>query len=177
MKLFKKAVVVAALAAAGFAGVAGTAFAGERPDHGHGRSTDGNINQTGVVPVHALNNVNVSPNFGCLANRPLEDLNAQSLVGLVPVAVDVDEALKQPHINVLSNGNVSTNVNDDSCTSNQGSSQAGSNTHGAKGAGDNVNVHKVGDSAGSHNASGNGAGGLIGSTGVLGNGLGLGKTK
>lgn len=171
--MFKKAVIVATLAAAGFAAIAGSASAGEYA--GKGKSADDNTVQTGVVPVHALNNVNVSPNFGCLANRPLEDLNAQSIVGLVPVAVDVDEALKQPHINVLSNGNVSTNVNDDSCTSNQGSSQAGNNTHGATGAGSSSNHHKVGDNAGAHNASGNGAGGLIGSTGVLGSGLGLGK--
>lgn len=173
--MFKKAVIVAALAAAGFATVGGTAFAGERPDHG--KSADGNVNQAGVVPVHALNNVNVSPNLGCVANRPLEDLTAQSLVGVVPVGVDVDDALKQPHLNVLSNGNVSTNVNDDSCTSNQGSSQAGNNTHGATGAGGSKNSHKVGQGAGSENASGNGAGGLIGSTGVLGSGLGLGSTK
>lgn len=176
VSMFKKAVIVAALAAAGFATVGGTAFAGERPDHGKS-SADGNVNQAGLVPVHALNNVNVSPNLGCVANRPVEDLNAQSLVGLVPVAVDVDEALKQPHLNVLSNGNVSTNVNDDSCTSNQGSSQAGNNTHGATGAGGSKNSHKVGQGAGSENASGNGAGGLIGSTGVLGSGLGLGGTK
>ena len=88
--MFKKAVIVAALAAAGFATVGGTAFAGERPDHG--KSADGNVNQAGVVPVHALNNVNVSPNLGCVANRPLEDLTAQSLVGVVPVGVDVDDA-------------------------------------------------------------------------------------
>ncbi|GAB3869330.1 hypothetical protein GCM10029964_001370 [Kibdelosporangium lantanae] len=173
MAIFKKAIVVATLAAAGFAAIAGSASAGEL--HGHGRSADDNTVQTGVVPVNALNNVNVSPNLGCVANRPVDDLNAQSLVGLVPVAVDVDDALKQPHINVLSNGNVSTNVTDDSCTSNQGSSQAGNNTHGATGAGHSKNVHKVGDGAGSHNASGNGAGGLIGATGVLGSGLGLGK--
>lgn len=178
MALFKKAVVVAALAAAGFATVSGTAFAGERPDHGrpdHGRTEDNNVNQAGVIPVNALNNVNVSPNLGCLAD--LDDLTVQSLVGLVPIGLDLDEALQQPHLNVLSNGNVSTSIEDESCTSNQGSSQAGNNTHGAKGAGGSKNVHKVGDKAGSENASGNGAGGLIGSTGILGSGLGLGKSN
>jgi hypothetical protein len=172
--MFKKAVIVAALAAAGFGALAGTASAGEH--HGKGRSADDNVVQTGVVPVHALNNVNVSPNLGCVANRPLENLTVQSLVGLVPVGVDVDELAKQPHINVLSNGNVSTNVVDESCTSNQGSSQAGNNTHGSTGAGSSATVHKVGQSAGSKNSSGNGAGGLIGATGVLGSGLGLGKS-
>ncbi|MBE1465165.1 hypothetical protein [Kibdelosporangium phytohabitans] len=174
MPLFKKTVIVAALAAAGFAALAGTASAGE-PGHGqgnrplvsHGKSADLNTVQQGLVPVNGLNNVNVSPNLGCVANRPLEDLNAQSLVGIVPVAVDVDEALKQPHINVLSNGNVSSTVEDNSCTSNQGSSQAGTNTHGATGAGDSSNGHAVGNAAGSENSSGNGAGGLIGSAGSL----------
>jgi len=174
LAIFKKAVIVAALAAAGFAAIAGSASAGEY--HGKGRSADDNVVQTGVVPVHALNNVNVSPNLGCVANRPVEDLNAESIVGLVPVAAKLDDALKEPHINVLSNGNVSTNVHDDSCTSNQGSSQAGNNTHGATGAGSSSNTHKVGNGAGSKNSSGNGAGGLIGSTGVLGSGLGLGKS-
>jgi hypothetical protein len=173
--MFKKATIVAALAAAGFATIGGTAFAGERPDHG--TSADGNVNQTGVVPVHGLNNVNVSPNLGCVANRPVEELTLQSIVGVVPVGVDVDDALKQPHLNVLSNGNVSTNVNDDSCTSNQGSSQAGDNTHGGTGAGDSKNGHKAGEGAGSENASGNGAGGLVGSSSVLGSGLGLGDSK
>jgi hypothetical protein len=171
--MFKKAVIVTTLAAAGFAAIAGTASAGE---YGHGRSADDNVVQTGVVPVHALNNVNVSPNLGCVANRPLENLTVQSLVALVNVGVDVDELLKQSHINVLSNGNTSTNVIDESCTSNQGSSQAGNNTHGSTGAGSSATVHKVGQGAGSHNASGNGAGGLIGATGVLGSGLGLGKS-
>ncbi|ALG13373.1 hypothetical protein [Kibdelosporangium phytohabitans] len=163
LSVIKKAVVVAALAAAGFATVAGTASAVDHP----GKSADNNTVQQGLIPVNALNNVNVSPNLGCVANRPLEDLNAQSLVGIVPVAVDVDEALKQPHINVLSNGNVSTTVVDDSCTSNQGSSQAGDNTHGATGAGSSSNGHAVGNAAGSENTSGNGAGGLVGSAGKL----------
>ena len=163
MALFKKAVVVAAMTAAGFAAFMGTASAQDGP---HG-SADGNVVQQGLVPVNALNNVNVSPNLGCVANRPLKDVNAQSLVGVVPVGVDVDEALKQPHINVLSNGNVSTTVVDESCTSNQGSSQAGNNTHGATGAGDSSNGHAVGNAAGSGNTSGNGAGGLVGAAGPL----------
>ncbi|ALG08290.1 hypothetical protein [Kibdelosporangium phytohabitans] len=192
MGLFKKAVIVAALSAAGFAAAGGSAFAGEpadsqdsikvtahakdsdakKPTHGkkiaHGSdSNDNNVVQQGLVPVNALNNANVSPNLGCVANRPLEDLNAQSLVGLVPVAVDVDELAKQPHINVLSNGNVSTTIEDNSCTSNQGSSQAGDNTHGATGAGSSSNGHAVGNAAGSDNTSGNGGGGLIGSAGHL----------
>ncbi|ALG12082.1 hypothetical protein AOZ06_39095 [Kibdelosporangium phytohabitans] len=191
--MFKKTVIVAALTAAGFAAAGGSAFAGEPADSQAGKpetmqvtvhaskapaketthgkksthSEDNNVVQQGLVPVNALNNVNVSPNLGCVANRPLEDLNAQSLVGLVPVAVDVDELAKQPHINVLSDGNVSTTIEDNSCTSNQGSSQAGDNTHGATGAGSSSNGHAVGNAAGSGNNSGNGGGGLIGSAGHL----------
>jgi hypothetical protein len=177
LALFKKAIVVAALAAAGFAVAAGSASAGERPDH-HGKSSaDGNVVQQGLIPVNALNNVNVSPNLGCVANRPLENLTVQSLVGLVPVGVTANDLLAQPHLNILSNGNVSTTIQDESCTSNQGSSQAGSNTHGSTGAGDSENIHGVGNAAGSDNASGNGAGGLIGATGILGSGLGLGGSK
>ncbi|ALG12140.1 hypothetical protein [Kibdelosporangium phytohabitans] len=189
MPFIRNAVIVAALATAGFAATGGAAFAGESADHdsakatvhtkqakkatngkkGHGRddSNDNNVVQSGLIPVNALNNANVSPNLGCAANRPLENLNLQSLVGVVPVAVDVDELAKQPHVNLLANGNVSTTVQDDSCTSNQGSSQAGNNTHGSTGAGGSSNVHAVGNLAGSGNQSGNGAGGLIGSVGGL----------
>jgi hypothetical protein len=172
--LLKKMAAVAALAAAGVAASAGIASADEGA-YGAGHSGgDSNTTQAGLIPVNALNNVDVSPNLGCVANRPLDDLNVQSLVGLVPIGVTANHVLQEPNLNLLSNGNVTTNIHDDSCTSNQGSSQAGNNSHGSTGAGSSTNVHADGNGAGSHNQSGNGAGGLLGTTGVLGSGLGMG---
>ena len=65
-----------------------------------------------------------------------------------------------------------TEVNDYSCTSNQGSSQAGNNSHHSTGAGSSYSKHSTGNGAGSHNSeNGEGAGGLLGGTGILGTGL------
>jgi hypothetical protein len=172
MALLKKAATIAVLASAGVVATASMASAACDYPTGYGHTHgDNTVDQNGLIPVNALNNVNVSPNLGCLANRPLQDLTLQSLVGLVPIAASLNHALEHVNLNVLANGNITTNTYDDSCTSNQGSSQAGNNSQGSVGAGDSSNVHGDGNGAGSHNPAGNGAGGLLGTTGVLGGGL------
>jgi hypothetical protein len=170
LALFKKGAAIAALATAGVVAMAGTASASP-----HRMGGDNNTHQSGLIPVYALNNVNVSPNLGCVLNQPLRDMNLNNIVSLIPIDVDLHEILRHTVLNVLSNGNVSTEIEDESCTSNQGSSQAGNNSHGSVGAGDSSNVHGDGNGAGAHNQSGNGAGGLLGTTGLLGAALGLGK--
>ena len=110
----------------------------------------------------------------CRHNRTVPDLTAQSLIGVVPIGVGLNHLLEHANLNVLANGNVTTDIYDDSCTSNQGSSQAGNNSHGSTGAGDSYSSHSDGEKAGSDNdGAGMGAGGLLGSTGILGKGLGL----
>lgn len=175
MAFLKNATVIAALASAGVVGMAGIASAADDAwnsgaEH-HNAGGDNNVGQGGLIPVNALNNVNVSPNLGCLAHNTVPDLNVQSLVGLVPIGVGLNHLLEHTHLNVLSNGNIDTDVYDNSCTSNQGSSQAGNNSHGSVGAGDSSSSHSTGDGAGSqNNGAGAGAGGLIGSSGLLGRG-------
>jgi hypothetical protein len=172
----RKLAAIAALAAAGVVSSAGLASADEMSPYGEGHhhSGDSNTTQAGLIPINALNNVDVSPNLGCALNRPADDANVQSLVGLVPIGVTLNHVLQEPNINVLSNGNVTTNVHDDSCTSNQGSSQAGNNSHDSTGAGDSTNIHADGNDAGSNNQSGNGSGGLLGTTALLGTAEGVG---
>ena len=172
--LLKKAATIAVLASAGVMGTAGIAAA---DDEGwampHPQSAgDDNTHQEGLITVNALNNVNVSPNLGCLADQTLRDVTVQSLVGLVPIGVTLNHLLEHASLNVLSNGNTTTEVNDYSCTSNQGSSQAGNNSHHSTGAGSSYSKHTTGEGAGSHNTqNGEGAGGLLGGTGILGAGL------
>ncbi|HEY3868511.1 MAG TPA: hypothetical protein VGM10_09180 [Actinocrinis sp.] len=174
MALLKKAATIAVLATAGVAGTAGIAAADDSgwpmpPQAGTG---DNHQHQDGLIPIYALNNVDVSPNLGCVLNKTVPDLNVESLVGLVPIAVNLNHLLQHTQLNVLSNGNTTTDVTDDSCTSNQGSSQAGDNSHGSTGAGSSYSKHSTGTDAGSNNAeNGKGAGGLLGGTGVLGTGL------
>ena len=171
----RKLAAIAALAAAGVVSSAGLASADEMSPYGEGHhGGDSNTTQAGIIPINALNNVNVSPNLGCALNRPVDDATVQSLVGVVPIGVTLNHVLQEPNVNLLSNGNITTNVHDDSCTSNQGSSQAGNNSHGSTGAGDSTNIHADGNDAGSHNQSGNGAGGLLGTTAVLGQAGGIG---
>ena len=169
--MLKKAATIAVLASAGVMGTAGIAAADEgypMPSH----AGDDHLNQEGLIPVNLLNNVNVSPNLGCLADGTLPDLTAQSLVGLVPIGVSLNHLLEHANLNVLANGNTTTDVYDNSCTSNQGSSQAGNNSHGSTGAGSSSSEHSTGNGAGSHNSeNGKGAGGLLGGTGILGTGL------
>ena len=176
MALLKKAATLAVLAGAGVMGTSGLAFADEccappqSPQH-----NDNAVHQEGLITVNALNNVNVSPNFGCLLDQTVPDLTAQGLVGIVPVGVSLNHLLQHANLNVLANGNTTTDVYDYSCTSNQGSSQAGNNSHGSTGAGDSWSDHSTGNGAGSHNSeAGTGAGGLLGDTGLLGAGS-LGK--
>ena len=167
MALLKKAATIAVLASAGVMGTAGIAAA----DGGH-QGGDNNTHQEGLIPVNVLNNVNISPNLGCLADQTLPDLAPEGLVGLVPIGVDLSHLLQNAHLNVLANGNTSTNVYDYSCTSNQGSSQAGNNSRGSTGAGSSSSEHNTGNGAGSGNSeNGKGAGGLLGGTGILGTGL------
>jgi hypothetical protein len=164
--MLKKAATLAILAGAGVVASAGIASADASP------SGDNHLNQAGLIPVNALNNVNVSPNLGCLADHTVPDLTAQGLVGIVPVGVSLNHLLEHANLNVLANGNTTTDVYDNSCTSNQGSSQAGNNSHGSTGAGSNSSEHNTGNGAGSHNSeNGKGAGGLLGGTGILGTGL------
>ena len=175
MAFLKNATIIAALASAGVVGMAGIASAAAddawNGGSEHHKAGDNNVGQGGLIPVNALNNVNVAPNLGCLAHNTVPDLNVQSLVGLVPIGVGLNHLLEHTHLNVLSNGNIDTDVYDNSCTSNQGSSQAGNNSHGSVGAGDSSNTHADGTGAGSqNNGAGAGAGGLIGSSGLLGKG-------
>ena len=176
MAFLKHATAIALMAGTGLVGMAGVASAaadsawnGGAEHHDGG---DNSVGQGGVIPVNALNNVNVSPNLGCLAHNTVPDLTAQvPIVNLVPVLVNVNHLLDHASLNVLANGNVTTDTYDYSCTSNQGSSQAGNNSHGSVGAGDSVSSHNTADGAGSQNAgAGAGAGGLIGSSGILGKG-------
>jgi len=172
--LLKKAATIAVLASAGVMGTAGVAAA---DDDGWAMPSpqsagDDNAHQEGLITVNALNNVNVSPNLGCLLDQTARDLTVQSLIGLVPIGVTLDHMLEHTNLNLLSNGNTTTEVNDYSCTSNQGSSQAGNNSHHSTGAGNSSSKHSTGAGAGSHNAkNGEGAGGLAGGTGILGTGL------
>lgn len=174
MALLKKAATIAVLATAGVTGTAGIAAADDSgwPAPAQAGTGDNQMHQDGLIPVNVLNNVDVSPNLGCLADRTVPDLNVESLVGLVPVAVNLNHLLEHTDLNLLSNGNVTTDVTDNSCTSNQGSSQAGNNSHGSTGAGSSYNKHADGTLAGSGNKEdGKGAGGLLGGTGILGTGL------
>jgi hypothetical protein len=174
MASLKKAATIAVLASAGVVGTAGAAAADEGgmwiPT---GPSQNDNAqHQDGLIPVNLLNNVNISPNAGCLLDQTAPDLTAQGLVGIVPVGVSLNHLLQYANLNVLANGNTSTTVVDNSCTSNQGSSQAGNNSHGSTGAGSSSSEHNTGDGAGSHNSeNGKGAGGLLGGTGFLGTGF------
>jgi len=173
MAFLKHATVVAVLASAGVMGMAGAASATSYTpwdgpaDHQTG---DNEVGQSGVIPVNALNNVNVAPNLGCLVSNPLDDFNLNDVVSLVEVPLNFNHLLENG-VNILANGNVNTNTYDYSCSSNQGSSQAGNNSHGSVGAGDSYSSHNTADGAGSQNAgAGAGAGGLLGATGVLGKG-------
>jgi len=176
MAFLKHATVIAALASAGVVGMAGIASAAAddawNGGSEHHKAGDNNVGQGGLIPVNALNNVNVAPNLGCLAHNTVPDLTAQvPVVNLVPVPVNVEHLLDHANLNVLANGNIDTNTYDYSCTSNQGSSQAGNNSHGSVGAGDSSSSHATGVGAGSqNNGAGAGAGGLIGSSGILGKG-------
>ena len=173
MAMLKKAATIAVLAGAGVMGSAGMAAADAccYPAAGP-QGGDNHLHQEGLIAVNALNNLNVSPNLGCLADQTAPNLTAQSLVGVVPVGVTLNHLLEHANVNVLANGNTTTEVYDNSCTSNQGSSQAGNNSHGSTGAGSSASEHKAGEGAGSYNSeNGEGAGGLLGGTGVLGTGL------
>jgi len=161
MAMLKKAATIAIVASAGVMGTAGiaSAYSGDGGPH----SGDNGVGQAGLLPVNALNNADVSPNLGCLLDRTLPDLTAQGLVGLVPVGVSLNHLLEHANLNVLANGNTTTDVYDNSCTSNEGSSQAGNNSNGSTGAGGSSSEHNTGNDAGSHNsANGEGAGGVSG---------------
>jgi hypothetical protein len=163
MALLKKAATIVALTGAGLVGTAGIAAADEG---------DNSLHQEGLIAVNALNNLDVSPNLGCALDRTVPNLTGQGLVGIVPVGVSLNHLLEHANLNVLSNGNTTTDVYDNSCTSDQGSSQAGNNSHGSTGAGSSSSEHNTGDGAGSDNSeNGKGAGGLFGGTGILGTGL------
>ena len=170
MAMLKKAATIAVVASAGVMGTAGIASA-QAGDNSGGPGGDNTAHQAGLLPINALNNVNISPNLGCLLDQTAPNLTAQSLVGLVPIGVSLNHLLEHTNLNLLANGNTTTEVYDNSCTSNQGSSQAGNNSHGSTGAGSSSSVHDTGNGAGSHNSqNGEGAGGLIGGTTVLSGG-------
>ena len=173
MVSLKKAATIAVLATTGVMGTAGIAAAddGGYPMGGP-QVGDGYTHQEGLVPVNLLNNVDVSPNLGCLADQTVPDLTAQGLVGVVPVGVSLNHLLEHANLNVLANGNTTTDVYDNSCTSNQGASQAGNNSHSSIGNSDSSSNHSTGNGSGSNNSeAGKGAGGLLGGTGILGTGL------
>jgi hypothetical protein len=173
MALLKKAAAIAVLASAGVVGTAGLAAADDGDwQMPSTQAGDDSLHQEGLITINALNNLNVSPNLGCTLDRTLPDLTAQSLVGGVPIGLALNHLLEHANLNALANGNTTTDVYDNSCTSNQGSSQAGNNSHGSKGAGSSSSEHSTGTGAGSHNTeNGEGAGGLLGGTGILGAGL------
>ena len=159
--MLKKAATIAIIASAGVMGTAGIASAYSGDDGSS--SGDNGVGQTGLLPVNAVNNADVSPNLGCLLDRTAPDLTAQGLVGLVPVGVSLNHLLEHANLNVLANGNTTTDVYDNSCTSNEGSSQAGNNSNGSTGAGSSSSEHNTGNDAGSYNsANGEGAGGVSG---------------
>ena len=163
MTFLKKVTTIAVMASAGVMSTAGFAAAATQGDDG--------VGQAGLIPINALHTINVAPNFGCLVAQGVPDLTAQGLVGLVPIGVSLNHLLEHANLNVLSNGNITTDTYDNSCTSNQGSSQAGNNSHSSVGAGDSSSEHSSGAEAGSHNTGdGAGAGGLLGSSGLLGKG-------
>jgi hypothetical protein len=173
MAFLKKAATIAVLASAGVMSTAGLAAADEG-DWGAAshHAGDNGVKQEGLLDINALNNVDVSPNLGCLADGTLKDLDVQSLLGFVPIGVALNHLAEHVSANVLANGNTSTEVEDHSCTSNQGSSQAGNNSHHSIGAGSSSSEHSTGNGAGSDNSKdGEGAGGLFGGTGLLGTGL------
>ena len=172
--LLKKAATIAVLASAGVVSTAGMAAADDdgwqmpNPQS----AGDDHTAQDGLITINALNNVNISPHLGCLADQTARDLSVQSLIGLVPIGATLNHLLEHTSLNLLANGNTSTEVNDYSCTSNQGSSQAGNNSHHSIGAGSSSSEHNTGNGAGSYNTkNGEGAGGLAGGTGILGTGL------
>jgi hypothetical protein len=178
MTFLKKAATIAALAGAGVIGTAGMAAAAV-DDHWqameHNMAGDDGVGQGGLIPVNALHTINVAPNFGCLLDQTMPDLAAQGLGGVVPVGASLNHLLQHANLNLLSNGNSTTENYDNSCTANQGSSQAGNTSRSTTGAGTSASTHSSGENAGSNNpAAATGAGGLMGSTGLLGKGgLGL----
>jgi hypothetical protein len=172
--MLKKAATIAVLAGAGVMATAGIAAADEGgwSPMAHPQAGDDHLHQEGLIPVNLLNNVDISPNAGCLLDQTVPDLTAQSLVGLVPIGVTLNHLLEHTNLNLLANGNTTTDVYDYSCNSSQGSSQAGNNSHHSTGAGSSSSEHSTGNGAGSHNTKdGEGAGGLAGGTGILGTGL------
>ena len=111
MAFLKHATVIAALAGAGVVGMAGIASAAAddawNGGSEHHKAGDNNVGQGGLIPVNALNNVNVAPNLGCLAHNTVPDLTAQvPVVNLVPVPVNVNHLLDHANLNVLANGNI-----------------------------------------------------------------------
>ena len=174
MALLKKAATIAVLASAGVMSAAGMAAADEGAwgPAASPQAGDDHLQQDGLIPVNLLNNTDISPNAGCLLDQTAPDLTAQSLLGLIPIGVGLNHLLQHASLNVLANGNTSTEVEDYSCTSNQGSSEAGNNSHGSVGAGSSSSEHSAGTDAGANNSeNGKGAGGLLGGTGILGTGL------
>jgi len=170
MALLKKAATVAVLASAGVMGTAGIAAADEGWVPPAPQIGDNQLHQAGFFPVNLLDNVNLSPNLGCLADRV--KLPSTVAAAATPPVTDLSHALEHANLNLLANGNVTTQVHDDSCTSNEGSSQAGNNSHGSTGAGSSASEHNAGNGAGSHDAEdGKGAGGLLGGVGFFGTGL------
>ena len=174
MVSLKKAATIAVLASTGIMASAGMAAADGvcYPPVSGPQQGDNHLRQEGLITLNALNNVNVSPNLGCLADQTVPDLTAQGLVGLVPVGASLNHLLEHANLNVLANGNTTTDVYDNTCTSNQGSSQAGNNSHATTGGSDSSSNHSTGNGSGANNSqAGEGAGGLLGGTGVLGTGL------
>jgi len=172
MALLKKAATVAVLASAGIMGTAGAASAEGWVAPVAPQGGDNSQHEEGLIVVNALNNLDVSPNLGCLADGTLPNLNVQSLVGAVPVGAALNHLLEHANLNVLANGDISNEIEDNSCTSDLGSSQAGNDSHGSTGAGSSFSGHSTGDGIGSYDSEdGKGAGGLLGGTGVLGTGL------
>ncbi|MFD4396863.1 hypothetical protein [Kitasatospora sp. NPDC058478] len=118
---------IAALAAFGFAltaQIGTTAAASALPaDEGqsrHSGSRAGEVGPFGLIPVNALNDVNVSPNLGCLGQNLGKNLTAQSLIGLVPVGVTAPELLADGlDLDLPSNGNGHKHITDNSCTAHQ----------------------------------------------------------
>jgi hypothetical protein len=165
MTFLKKIATIAIVASTGVIGSAGIASAHDR------EGGDNAVSQGGLIPINALNNVNVSPNLGCILPNDLNDLNVLDGVGLIGVAVPLNHLLEHTALNILANGNITTETDDHSCTSNQGSSQSGNNSRGSIGAGSSYTSHESGEGAGSKNeGAGAGAGGLLGATGILGRG-------
>ena len=108
MTFLKKAATLAIVAGTGVIGSAGIASANVRVSGNN--ATD----QSGPIPINALNNVSVAPNLGCLLSNDLNSLNALNGLGPIGIAVPVNHLLEHISLNIPANGNITSTTDDHS---------------------------------------------------------------